>query len=105
MLGTTYKNAILAQDFLIKYNFADGDSLTNFNINNFHEIGMCDPFADDYKVLRGSINVEGNCLSKICAEKPEVLVYDAARLKPDDVPSCIYIPRKEIMLKLMRACV
>jgi hypothetical protein len=37
--------------------------------------------------------------------KPEDLVYFRSRYIEGFSPYCVYIPKKEIMLKLMRACV
>jgi hypothetical protein len=33
------------------------------------------------------------------------LVYQESRYYKDDSPICIYIPKKEVMLKIMRACI
>ena len=38
-------------------------------------------------------------------DRPDKLVYPEFRYIKGQVPYCIYIPRKEIMLKLMRACI
>lgn len=36
---------------------------------------------------------------------PDKLIYSESRYEPHRFPYCIYIPNKETMLKLMRACI
>lgn len=42
---------------------------------------------------------------KFKAPKYDVLVYDRKRLKAGESPFCVFLPTKNIMFKMMRACV
>jgi hypothetical protein len=65
---------------------------------------MSDPFPDDDQFIIGSIDDVDPELYKL-PEVPETLVYPPDRYIEGACPYCIYIPRKELMLKIMRACV
>lgn len=81
-------------EYLKKYDLYDTCDCPH-NINTFAQIGWPDPFPK-----------ENSFTSKI--SKPTSindLVYDKNRLFPRKLPKQVYIPRKELMLKMMRACV
>ena len=71
-------------------------------INSFQTIGWPDPFPDDCKSVKGSIE-DGYNLN-IPSEAMD-LVYEENRYNRDYSPNFIYIPKKEVMLKIMRACI
>lgn len=71
-----------------------------FLINQFWDIGWSDPFIDDE---RSSLIKEATELK--LPTKPDDLVYDRSRFKKSSAVNCIYIPKKVVMLKLMRACI
>lgn len=64
-------------------------------------IGWSDPFPDDDKVLIGSIDDEKFHL----ATQHDEWVYPEYKYSFGQCPMLIYIPKKEIMLKMMRACI
>lgn len=72
-----------------------------FLVNCFPQIGIEDPFPNDDLTVIGSVD-DDDC--KI-AQKHTDLIYDAGRYQDEFSPLCIYIPRKELMLKMMRACI
>lgn len=65
-------------------------------------IGFSDPFSNDDEFIKGSLD-DGEGIEM--PKKPEDLVYFPSRYIEGFSPYCIYIPKKEIMLKLMRACI
>jgi hypothetical protein len=71
-------------------------------INSFQTIGWSDPFPQDDEFIIGSLD-DGDNL--VVPEAPLDLVYEESRYMQDCSPLCIYVPKKEIMLKMMRACV
>ena len=65
-----------------------------FTINSFEQIGWLDPYRDE--------KTEGNF------EKPTSIydhIYGSDRMKEGFVPYVIYLPKKTIMFKIMRACI
>ena len=96
----TKKNSKIAKDYLVKYDICD--SYKPFVINSFQTIGWSDPFPHDDEFIIGSLD-DGDNL--VVPEEPLDLVYAESRYTPDHSPLCIYVPKKEIMLKMMRACV
>ena len=94
----------MSPDFLVTYNLADTLPLQPFNINSFLQIGIDDPFADDDEKYKGSIDDVDPDLFKLPV-KADDLVYAQSRYIQGFSPYCIYIPRREIMFKLMRACI
>ena len=67
-----------------------------FNINSFSQIGMVDPFPFENKYEREHPLVVPVSIND--------MVYDYKRYYPANSVPQIYIPRKELMYKLMRAC-
>jgi hypothetical protein len=101
----TEEMAEINTDFLIKFGFDDpADDMKDFMINSFRQVGMSDPFPDDDQFIEGSLDDVDPELYKV-PQSPDELVYPAYRYVKGRCPYCIYIPRKEIMLKIMRACV
>ena len=82
----------------------DDTKLMNFNILSFTQIGLEDPFPADEDLYDGSWDDIAPEVYKI-PMKPTDLVYKRDRYFAEHSPLHIYIPRKEIMFKLMRACV
>ena len=96
----TLENSKIAENFLVKYKFID--EYKPFFINSFKSIGLSDPFPHDDEIITGSLD-DGESLKM--PEKVSDLVYPESRLVPEYSPFAIYIPKKEIMLKLMRSTV
>lgn len=72
-----------------------------FVINSFEQLGIMDPFCFEKHVQR-----EDEPDAFQLPETPYQDIYPESRLNdPECSPSEIYIPRKEIMFKLMRACI
>lgn len=66
-----------------------------YKINTFHQIGWPDPYPS-----------EDFFTTKTCQPKnKDDLVYDENRLNPGEIPFCVFLPRPEMMFKMMRACV
>ena len=66
---------------------------------------MHDPFMDDHKTVNGSLDDQDPNLNIALHEKFDSLAYHQNRFTAGQSPICLFIPRKEIMLKLMRACI
>ena len=77
--------------------------MKGFNINSFTQIGLEDPFPDDDKFIKGSLD-DVDPKVYFMPQVPTDLVYQKQRFTATS-PTCVYIPRKEIMLKLMRAAI
>ena len=63
---------------------------------------MSDPFPEDN--LEGSLGENDPAIYRM-PEAPEHNVYDKSRYIYWLAPYTIYIPRREIMMKIMRACI
>ena len=100
--SNTEIEASLDPNFLIKYGFVENiNDLKQFNINSFKQIGFPDPFYNtDY--LKQA--VDDSSLVKFFSETTD-LVYPDKWYKLENSPLCIYIPRKELMFKIMRGCI
>ena len=75
----------------------------NFLIQRFITVSFPDPFPDDDKNIIGSVDDTPNDLKMPSGVDDKV--YPDSRYFDGNSPYCIYIPCKEIMLKLMRACI
>lgn len=73
-----------------------------WNINSLRTIGWSDPFPKEAKLLEGGYFDSRH--AKICKDEFD-LIYPEYRLKEDLVPLQMFIPRREIMFKLMRSCI
>ena len=100
----TKAHSEIANDFLTqeKYDIID-ERLSNFLINRFWTVGFSDPFPDDDKNIIGSVDDVPDDLHT--PSKVTDRIYPDSRYTPGNSPYCIYIPCKEVMLKLMRACI
>lgn len=90
--------SIIKGDFLVKYDIVE--PIQDYNINCFKQIGLEDPFPNDHETLTGSNNY-----NVFHAFDPCISVYPETRMMKKHSPVCLYIPRREIMLKLMRASI
>ena len=98
----TKKHSKISNDFLIKYKIVDKkEQFKPYLMNGFKVIGWCDPFPDDDKFIKGSVDDEVFLIAKTVDHK----VYPDQRYFEGNSPMPIYIPKKEIMLKIMRACI
>jgi len=93
---------VIARDFLKKYNLIVKKP-RDFLINRFFSIGITDPYPDDDLNIIGSRDDGEDTLP--LPEKVEDYVYPDSRYIMGKSPYCIYIPNKEIMFKMMRACI
>lgn len=100
----TKENSIIAKDFLTpaKYDIID-ERHANFLINRFWTVGFADPYPDDDKHIIGSVDDAPDELQP--PSNADDKVYPEGRYTAGNSPYCIYIPNKEVMLKLMRACI
>ena len=96
----TKDNSVIAKNFLVKYKMLDEKKV--FNINSFSTVAWSDPFPNDDKMITGSLD-DGDDIT--LPEKVDDWVYPESRYIKGFSPYVIYIPKKEIMLKMMRACV
>lgn len=65
---------------------------------------MHDPFIDDHFTVKGSKDERDPNFCKNLLEDANSLVYHRQRFTPDHSPLQIFIPRRELLLKMMRAC-
>ena len=100
-LPATVKKAQLKSSVFIKRHMKSDTKEKNFLINSFWDIGLADPFPDEYNF--GSVKFLKSDLKLL--QLKISLMYAEERYTSEYSPSCIYIPNKEIMLKLMRACI
>lgn len=91
------ENAKLPNNFYKNYKIFDGKTAPpEFLMYNWDSLGWDDPFEND----------EGTYV--VDAQEPTKYndwVYPEFRYKKGFSPYCIYIPTKEMMLKIMRACI
>ena len=64
-------------------------------INSFEQISFPDPYPSENLFL-------SSCLPP---KDRDDIVYDKCRFFKNKAPYVLYIPRKEMMFKMMRACV
>lgn len=96
----TREAAALPENFLEAYEM-DQERPQNHFINTFAQLGMPDPFPEEVYAFHA--NVPG---LDAAAKHYSDLVYEDFKMnREDSSPLCLYIPRKEIMLKLIRACI
>ena len=72
-------------------------------INRFITVSFPDPYPDDDINIIGSVDDTPDDLK--LPHKFNDRVYPDSRYSPRMTPFSIYIPCKEVMLKLMRACI
>lgn len=97
---------ILPADFLVTYGLTQpGSAIETNRVLSFHQLAVQDPFPDDYFSITGSMNDGELLISRDLFDCPDCLVYAKSRYKADTSPHIVFIPRKEVMLKMMRACV
>jgi len=89
----------LKPDFLKKYNLIS--PIKSYNMNSFLQMGLEDPFPSDDLTIIGSYDDDDYKIPACVHDN----VYSDCRYYESCSPLCIYIPRKELMFKLMRACV
>ena len=98
--------------FKKRYKLADRRNL-EFLINRFSQIGWTDPFADETPEAENQASAEAadnaeadpSSTGVRLPEDAEGLVYPEQRYIHGDSPAVIYIPSKEVMFKMMRACI
>ena len=96
----TIANSQIGRNFLYQNRFVD--AYKPFFINSFSIIGWSDPFPNDDEFIKGSLDDgDGMSMPKYFTD----LVYNESRYIEGFSPYCIYIPKKEIMVKIMRACI
>ena len=95
----------ITENFLTKerYDIIDEREDIHYLIKTFFSVGFADPFPDDDKFIIGSKDDAPDGLEP--PSKVEDRVYPDQRYTEGNSPYCLYIPVKEMMLKLMRACV
>ena len=98
----TKEHSVIANNFLKKYNLIVKNP-QDFNINRFFSVGIADPYPDDDLNIIGSRDDGEDFLP--APDKVEDFVYPDSRYVEGRSPYCIYIPNKEIMFKMMRACI
>ena len=103
ILDETEAAAALEPNFLVKYGLTDSFPLTSFNVNCFLQLGIDDPFPEDDEKYEGSLDDVDPSIFQL-PKTPTDLVYQQGRFIEGFSPYCVYIPRKEIMFKIMRAC-
>jgi len=99
-------------------------------INSFEDLGWADPFPDeDYVEMREEAGAKptpkkkpsllepeielpeevestnGESITMAEDQDPDLLVYPESRYGPDESPAAIHLPSRDVMFKLMRACI
>ena len=102
----TLKQSKLSKEFIKKYAILDNEGFPckelPFCVNSFNQIGWDDPFPEDAKVGGTSEEIGSDITNDT---KFNHWVYPDSRYIEGFSPYCIYIPRMELMLKIMRACI
>jgi len=97
----TKEASAIPPDFLQKYKLADAVE-ADFMVNRFWTVGMGDPYPDDDLTVIGSRDDPRTCE---LPQTPEDQVYPQTRLIKGLSPYTLYIPSKEVMVKMMRSCI
>ena len=85
------------ETFHDRYDLDVSEFAANYLIDNFDEIGVTDPFPNEKKDEQREM-----------IKKPQSFqdfVYPMSRMDEYSSPRVIYLPSKDVMLKLMRACI
>ena len=86
------------QGFHERYDFNITDFSANYLIDNFDELGITDPFPNEKK--------DNQRVNFSKPERVDDFVYPKSRMMDEYCsPRVIYLPSKDVMLKLMRACI
>ena len=99
----TTKHSKIKKDFLTSERYDIIEDYKPYLISRFWTIGFDDPFPNDDKNIIGSVDDIPKDMETPC--RVEDHVYPHSRYVKGNSPYCIYIPCKEIFLKLMRACI
>lgn len=91
--------SLISPYFLEKYDLID-KTPSKYFINQFSTVGFADPFPNDDQNIIGSFPI-----TEVQMHDPKTRVYPSSRMEMGNSPLCIWIPNKEILLKLMRACI
>ena len=95
----TQRNSVLPKGFYAKYSKIFKTKVESFNINTFQSIGFVDPFPKEERANRYRGGLPAEVDGQIAP------VYPADRYVEEYSPYCLYIPPRDIMFKLMRACI
>lgn len=100
----TLQMSQLTYDNEEKYGFAYSEEemakMNFFNVNAFWHIGISDPYPDESTIVEAQNQLLGD--EEFTLEK---LVYPKQRYAKGVIPMQIYIPSKQVMLKIIRACI
>jgi hypothetical protein len=96
----TLEKSKISSEFLVEYDILE--EYKPFLINSFQTIGWSDPFPDEDLAITGS---QDDGLNLTIPVSIGDLVYQRSRYVKEHSPLHLYVPKKEIMLKIMRACV
>ena len=107
----TLAGAKLSANFNNKHKMVDTRSKV-YLIKRFEDIGWKDPFPDEpmkveYKLKDNGKDTMpgGDGQGPQIPPNKDVLCYAETRLIPKRCPTVIYVPSKEMMFKMMRACI
>ena len=97
----TAAQSTLPKGFLQKYKIIASDPCS-WKINSFEQIGIHDPFPLENPSDQQDMPENFQSVRESSQEE----VYDSDRMNSQfGSPAMIYIPRKELMIKMMRACI
>ena len=65
------------------------------HVNDWEDIGISDPFPNEDTFTKSTWDYPENATTYIYSDKKLIKEY---------IPNCCYIPNKQMMFKLMRAC-
>lgn len=102
-LPETLEEGKISFDFEKRYNTTidskDHIDKRTWNIHSFWSLGMADPFPDESTMIDTDNQYVGP--DKFSMKK---LVYPKSRFTKEHTPMIIYVPSREMMIKIMRAC-
>ena len=96
----TSQNSKLPKDFYFTYFaslFLNKEEIVDcsYNITSFEQLGWKDPYPKENRIQN----------KWKMPQKIDDLVYKRQRFANNFIPQVVYVPRKDIMFKLMRACI
>ena len=104
----TQEQAAVSEKFGKRYKMKDEHQekwASKFLISSFEQIGWQDPFPND--CMMHAFKDKGHkcdCPKTMVPANSENLVYPESRYIKGMIPFVIYIPKKEMMMKMIRAC-
>jgi hypothetical protein len=95
---------LLGKNFLLDFKIGNDEGFNPFEVNSFASIGIKDPFPRDSITLNYSISdTHSNVFTRMTSA--DSMAYPHIKYINGIIPDMIFLPRLEIMFKIIRACV